>query len=210
MLTGLAFPGNANEAALARAEALLPACAPCPVALGICGTDPILRRPNSLLDWKERGVEGVCNFPTVGLADGLFREDLEAEGMGFSREAESLGRAHRIGLFTVGLACRPEEAALLRSAGCDVLVLHLGVDADTLPRGLADSGGLLPAYLYAVRGREGSDPLVLLHADAISGPGDEAALEVLAGPGSPWDGVFATGGPDRVQKLHALCPWARA
>lgn len=209
MLTGLAFPGDANQAALARAEPLLSACAPCPIAFGICGTDPVLRRPNALLDWKEAGVEGVCNFPTVGLADGLFREDLEAEGMGFSREAESLARAHRLGLFTVGLACRPEEAAALRSAPCDVLVLHLGLDAAVLPRGLAASGGLLPAYLYAIRGREGSDPLLLLHGDAVSSPEDEAALVELVGPGSPWDGLFVAGGPARVQELHALCPWAK-
>lgn len=209
MLTGLAFPGNANEAALARAGALLPGCAPCPVAFGICGTDPLLRRPDALLDWKEQGVEGVCNFPTVGLADGLFREDLEAEGMGFAREAESLARARRLGLFTVGLACRPEAAAALRAAPCDVLILHLGLDAAALPRGLAASGGLLPAYLYAIRGREGSDPLVFLHGDAVSRPEDEAALGDLVAPGGPWDGLFAAGGRARVQKLQSLCPWAR-
>lgn len=208
MLTGLAFPGNANEAALAGAGALLPASAPCPVAVGVCGTDPYLARPHPLADWKDLGVEGLCNFPTVGLADGLFREDLEAEGMGFAREAGSLAEARRLGMFAVGLACRPEDAAALRSAGCDILILHLGLDATAMPRGLAVSGGVLPPYLYAIRGGEGPDPLLLLHGDAISDPADEAALRELVGSGRPWDGLFAVGGPARVRALRALCPWA--
>lgn len=210
MLTGLAFPGNANEAARAGVTQLLPACAPCPVAVGACATDPSMWRPNPLLDWKEAGVEGICNFPTVGLADGLFRTDLEAEGMGFAREVQCLAEARRLGMFTVGLACRPEDASSLRAAGCDVLVLHLGLDVTATPRGLSAFETGLVSYLYAVRGGPGPDPLLLLHGDALGGPEDMRLVKELVSSGSPWDGLFATGGTERIRALRAMCAWADA
>jgi predicted TIM-barrel enzyme len=208
MLTGLAFSANANEAALASAKDILPACAPCPVAVGACATDPSMWRLQPLLEWKEAGVEGLCNFPTVGLADGLFREDLEADEMGFSREVQCMAEARRMGMFTVGLACHPDDASSLRMAGCDVLILHLGLDAAAMPRGLASSDALLPPYLYAIRGGNGPSPLLLLHGDALAGPADEAAASDLVGSGSPWDGIFAAGGPERIRFLRSICSWA--
>jgi hypothetical protein len=77
-----------------------------------------------------------------------------------------------------------------------------------MPRSLASAGAILPPYLYAIRGGVGPDPLLLLHADALSGPEDEAAVRELVSSGRPWDGLFAVGGPDRIRALHGLCPWA--
>ena len=44
---------------------------------GVCGTDPFRLMPVFLEEIKRLGFAGVQNFPTVGLIDGLFRQNLE-------------------------------------------------------------------------------------------------------------------------------------
>ena len=60
---------------------------------GVCGTDPFrldaaVPAPSS----PASGFAGVQNFPTVGLIDGTFRQDLEETGMGFGLEVEMIAR----------------------------------------------------------------------------------------------------------------------
>jgi len=204
MLSALGHMGNANAEAAAGVFPLLPLCAPCPVALGVLGSDPFLLGRTALADWKARGLEGLANFPTVTLVDGLFRADLEAEGLGFAREAEFLRLARQEGLFTAGFASRADEAAELAELGCDLLILHLGLNAASEPRGLAAHAGALAAGLAAARGRRRVDPLVLLHADALATREDEAAWRSQQESALGCDGLFAAGGVPRIQALHGL------
>lgn len=204
MLTALGLMANANDEAYRGAAPLPALCAPCPVAMGVCGTDPFLLRKTAFSHWRKAGLEGLANFPTVGLADGLFRADLEADGFGFGQEVECLRLAREEGLFTVGLACRPEDAAALAAAGCDLLILHLGLTATTEPRSLAVDRVLLPAYLSAARSVRKADPLFLLHADCLPETRDEEAWHALVEAGSGCDGIFAAGGPSRAKALHSL------
>ena len=60
---------------------------------GVCGTDPFLLASRFLRELRDLGFAGIQNFPTVGLIDGLFRENLEETGMGYRPR----GRADRGG-----------------------------------------------------------------------------------------------------------------
>ena len=49
---------------------------------GVNGTDPFRVMGRFLDEVKAAGFSGVQNFPTVGLIDGVFRQNLEETGMG--------------------------------------------------------------------------------------------------------------------------------
>jgi len=187
--------------------------------MGVCGTDPLLLRGPAFAAWRNAGLEGVANFPTIGLVDGFIRADLEASGMGLEREVECLRAAHAEGLFTIGFACAPEQAASLAEAGCDLLIVHLGVTANAEPRPLASwKKDPLQPFLAALGTTSGAgsktkgqpDPLVLLHSDHLLAPADEAAWKNLFAAGSACDGLFAgsaasTGaGAKRAAHLQSL------
>lgn len=93
-----------------------------PVLAGDCGTDPFLLR--ELLDL---GFAGVQNFPTVGLIDGRFRENLEETGLGFGLEVDLVAEAHAMDLLTTPYAFNPSEARPMAEAGADVVVAHMGL-----------------------------------------------------------------------------------
>ncbi|KAK4347986.1 hypothetical protein RND71_034325 [Anisodus tanguticus] len=73
------------------------------------------------------GFCGVQNFPTVGLFDGNFRQNLEETGMGYGLEVEMIATAHRMGLLTTPYAFCPDEAVAMAGAGADIIVAHMGL-----------------------------------------------------------------------------------
>src|SRR5580698_686971 len=83
-LAGLLAYGNANEIVLEMAHEVLPVVRHTPVIAGVNGTDPFLLTEAFFTQLKELGIAGVQNFPTVGLIDGIFRQNLEETGMGFA------------------------------------------------------------------------------------------------------------------------------
>jgi predicted TIM-barrel enzyme len=201
MLASLAPLGNANEAAAGRLEGLPARCSPCPVAMGVCGSDPFLLRGPAFAAWRAAGLEGVANFPTLGLADGFFRAELEAAGLGLAAELACLREAHAAGFFTLGFACTPQDAAAFAAAGCDALIAHLGLTAAYRPMPLADARAAWADFPAATRTGAALGPLLLLHGDHLAGPGDAEAWKGLTEEGC--DGVFASGGPERVKALRA-------
>jgi predicted TIM-barrel enzyme len=76
---------------------------------------------------KAAGFAGVQNFPTVGLIDGVFRQNLEETGMGFAHEVEMIRLAAERDLLTTPYAFDADQARELVAAGADVLVPHMGL-----------------------------------------------------------------------------------
>jgi predicted TIM-barrel enzyme len=109
------------------AKEVLPVVKNTPVLAGVCGTDPFRLMDVFLKEIKEAGFSGVQNFPTVGLCDGLFRQNLEETGMGFGLEVEMIRKAHEMDLFTTPYVFTVEEAMAMAEAGADVIVAHLGL-----------------------------------------------------------------------------------
>lgn len=126
-LAGCMPYGDANAIVMEMANEVLPVVKNTPVLAGVCGTDPFRLMQVFLKQVKEAGFSGVQNFPTVGLCDGLFRQNLEETGMGFGLEVDMIRIAHEMDLFTTPYVFTVDDAKAMAKAGADVIVAHLGL-----------------------------------------------------------------------------------
>lgn len=76
---------------------------------------------------KDLGFAGIQNFPTVGLIDGNFRENLEMTGMSYDLEVDVIRMAHEMDLITTPYVFNLEETKKMAEAGADILVAHMGL-----------------------------------------------------------------------------------
>ena len=126
-LSGLLSYGDANQIVVEMGAEVLPVVQNTPVLAGVCGTDPFRIMEIFLKNIKEMGFSGVQNFPTVGLIDGVFRQNLEETGMGYGLEVEMIRKAHELDLLTCPYVFDPEQAKAMAEAGADILVAHMGL-----------------------------------------------------------------------------------
>jgi predicted TIM-barrel enzyme len=126
-LSGLMPYGDANAIVMEMANEVLTVVRDTPVLAGVCGTDPFRQMPLFLREVADAGFSGVQNFPTVGLIDGLFRQNLEETGMGFGLEIEMIRLAHQMNLLTTPYCFNADEAKAMAEAGADIIVAHLGL-----------------------------------------------------------------------------------
>jgi predicted TIM-barrel enzyme len=126
-LSGLLAYGNANEVVMEMAREVLPVVKRTPVIAGINGTDPFCVFDVFLNEVAVMGFSGVQNFPTVGLIDGTFRQNLEETGMSYALEVEMIRMAHEKDLLTTPYVFDPQQAAAMARAGADIIVAHMGL-----------------------------------------------------------------------------------
>lgn len=115
------------SADLHKANEVLPIIKHTPVLAGVCATDPFRDMSRFLKQLKELGFAGIQNFPTVGLIDGQFRQNLEETGMSYDAEVEVIRMAHEMDLLTTPYVFNIEEAKKMTEAGADILVAHMGL-----------------------------------------------------------------------------------
>ena len=125
-LSGLMPYGDANSIVLEMAREVLPVVT-IPVLAGVCGTDPFRLMHVFLREVQAMGFQGVQNFPTVGLIDGIFRQNLEETGMSYSKEIEMIGLANELDLLTTRYVFNVDQAVETTKVGADVLVAHMGL-----------------------------------------------------------------------------------
>ena len=126
-LAGLLPYGDANAIVQEMASEVLPVVQDTMVLAGVCGTDPFRLMPVLLKKLKAMGFDGVQNFPTVGLFDGVMRTNLEETGMGYGLEVDMIGKAHKLDMLTCPYVFEPNDARAMAEAGADVLVPHMGL-----------------------------------------------------------------------------------
>ena len=126
-LAGLLSYGDANQIVVEMASEVLPVVKDTPVLAGVCGTDPFRVMDVFLKELKDMGFSGVQNFPTVGLIDGVFRQNLEETDMGYDLEVEMIRKAHELDLLTTPYVFDPDQARKMAEAGADILVAHMGL-----------------------------------------------------------------------------------
>lgn len=126
-LAGLLSYGDANKIVEEMGSEVLPVVKETPVLAGVCGTDPFRVMEIFLKQLKEQGFAGVQNFPTVGLIDGVFRQNLEETGMGYDLEVEMIRKAHELDMLTTPYVFDAEQARKMAKAGADILVAHMGL-----------------------------------------------------------------------------------
>ncbi len=126
-LAGLFAYGDANGVVMEMAGEVLPVVKNTPVLAGVNGTDPFRQMPIFLKQLAEMGFSGVQNFPTMGLFEGVMRENMEASGLGYDKEVETIRLAHEMDLFTSPYVFTEDEAKAMTVAGADLLVPHMGL-----------------------------------------------------------------------------------
>ena len=177
-LSGMMPYGDANQIVMDMAREVLPVVERTPVLAGVCGTDPFRIMKRFLLDVRDAGFSGVQNFPTVGLIDGQFRQNLEETGMGYDLEVEMIAAAHDLDLLTCPYVFNEREAEKMAAAGADVLIPHMGlttkgtIGAKTALT-LEESARRVQAIADAAK-RVNPEIFVLCHGGPISEPADVA------------------------------------
>jgi predicted TIM-barrel enzyme len=126
-LAGMMPYGDANAIVVEMAAEVLPVVRHTPVLAGVCGTDPFRLMTPFLRQLRDLGFTGVQNFPSVGLVDGKFRQNLEETGMGFGLEVDMIEKAHDLGLLTAPYVFDADQAVAMAKVGADVLVPHMGL-----------------------------------------------------------------------------------
>jgi predicted TIM-barrel enzyme len=182
-----------------------------PVLAGVCGTDPFRLMPRFLDELAAIGFAGVQNFPTVGLIDGTFRQNLEETGMSFNAEVEMVRLAAERELITCPYVFDQEQASRMAEAGADVLVPHMGLTTSgTIGARTALTLDEAVQRVQAMRDAAvavSPDILVLCHGGPIAEPAD--AGYVLARTTGVC-GFFGASSMERLPVERALTAQVRA
>ena len=210
-LAGLMPYGNANAIVKEMASEVLTAVNHTPVLAGVCATDPFLLRDKFLRELKDMGFAGIQNFPTVGLIDGVFRENLEETGMGFAMEVECIGAARELDLLTTPYAFDAEQAAELTAAGADIIVAHMGLTTSgTIGAKTAmdlDTAVVRVNAIAEAARAVCDNVIVLCHGGPIAMPEDAAyVLERVKGV----DGFYGASSMERLPTEKAVTEQVRA
>ncbi len=210
-LAGLLPYGDANAIVVDMAREVLPVVQDTPVLAGVCGTDPFRLMPAFLRELKAMGFDGVQNFPTVGIIDGTFRQNLEETGMGFQKEIDMIRLAREMDFLTCPYVFDEEQAAAMAEAGADVLVPHMGlttkgsIGAETALT-LEKAAARVQAMHDAAK-RVNPDIIVLCHGGPIAEPEDaQYIFEHTQGV----VGFFGASSVERLPTERALERQARA
>ncbi len=167
--------------------------------------------PVFLRQIKEIGFSGVQNFPTVGLIDGVYRQNLEATGMGYDKEVAMIELAHEFDLFTSPYCFTPDEATAMAKAGADQIVAHVGLTtAGTIGAGVAytldEAIEKVMAIMAAAR-KVRSDILVICHGGPFDEP-ENVGTALSKMPGI--NGFFGASSIERLPTERAITGQVRA
>ncbi|KAL8761452.1 MAG: hypothetical protein Q9184_002439 [Pyrenodesmia sp. 2 TL-2023] len=175
-LAGMMPYSDANGIVLDMAKDVLQIVKDTPVLAGVCGTDPFRSMHLFLRQLKDLGFCGVQNFPTVGLVDGRFRQNLEETGMGYEEEVGMIKAAHDMGLLTTPYVFNVDEAERMTRAGADIVVAHMGLTTSgSIGASTASSLDDCVTSIQSIRDaahRINSNVLVLCHGGPIAKPED--------------------------------------
>jgi predicted TIM-barrel enzyme len=132
--------------------------------------------PIFLKQLKELGFAGVQNFPTVGLIDGQFRNNLEETGMSYDQEVSMIRLARSMDMLTTPYVFNVEESKKMAEAGADILVAHMGLTTSgsigaTTGKSLDDCVKLIQEIRDAAV-EINPEVIVLCHGGPIAAPKD--------------------------------------
>jgi predicted TIM-barrel enzyme len=126
-LAGYMPYGDANAIIMEVAAEVVGVIEHTPVLASLCGTDPFRKMSLFLPQVEAAGFSGIQNFPTVGLIDGVFRQNLEETGISYAQEVDMIRQAHARGVLTAPYCFNEQEAEQMTDAGADIVVAHMGL-----------------------------------------------------------------------------------
>ncbi len=204
-LSGLLAYGDANQVVVEMSREVIPIVRDTPVLAGVNGTDPFRVMEYFLDDLKRMGFTGVQNFPTVGLFDGNFRQNLEETGMGYDLEVDMIRLAAERDLLTTPYVFTVDEATTMTQAGADIIVAHMGLTtAGTIGATTALTLEESAARVQELRDAAvavNPDVLVICHGGPIAEPKD---AEYILRNTSGVHGFFGASSAERLPTERAI------
>jgi predicted TIM-barrel enzyme len=185
--TSLAFLpyDNANALTLSVLPEVLANVSDVPVLAGLGAHDP--RMPiDKLLDQAQAlGVDGVTNEPFAGIYGEDLSAQLEAAGLGFSREVELIKRASDRGLLTLGWTFNPIEVGKMVDAGAQFIGAMVGVTTGGQAGGqsittLDEAAEGISAMVRAAKQAD-RNVMVLAHGGPLNDPNSVQTVLELSG-----------------------------
>ncbi|HTL52400.1 MAG TPA: phosphoenolpyruvate hydrolase family protein [Planctomycetota bacterium] len=209
-MCGMMPYGNANAIVKEMGFEVLTAVKHTPVLAGVCATDPFMLRDHFLNELKSMGFAGVQNFPTVGLIDGVYRQNLEEVGITYKLEVEMVARAREMDMLTSPYVFNVEEAKMMTAAGADLVVAHMGLTVagtigaktfKTLDQAVVEIQAMTDAC-KSVR----DDVIVICHGGPLANPSDaQYVLDRTKGV----DGFYGASSMERLPTEIALTAQVR-
>ena len=95
------------------------------------GTNPLLPHKKHLQMLWDAGISGINPFMMMIYGSGVM-EQMDAIGMGWDKEVDFVGEAHKMDMFSLAYAFTPEEARILAEVGCPAIASHCGSTAGGL------------------------------------------------------------------------------
>ena len=182
-----------------------------PVLAGVCATDPFRSMSRLLKQVKDAGFVGVQNFPTVGLYDGIFRQNIEETGFGYKKEVDMIRLAHEMGLLTTPYVFDCEQARMMASVGADVIVAHMGLTSSgSVGASTVKSLDACVALINAIAGAArdvNPDVLVLCHGGPIAMPEDAEFVQTRC---TCIDGFYGASSVERLPVEEAIVAQVRS
>lgn len=181
-LAGMLPMADANELVfqMGRRE-VLPQVKQVPVIAGLNGVDVLRDMRLFLEECKHIGFSGVHNFPTVAWFDGVFRQTLEATGLGYQMEIEMLKSAQVLDMLTIGYAFNESDTKkLMQEALPDIFIFHAGITQGGstgygASRSLEEMAIRSQAHFELAREIK-PDAILLAHGAALVNPDDAQYL----------------------------------
>ena len=170
----LAF-GNANDVAMEMGvHYVLPVTKKIPVICSVFAQDVTKVIAHHLDKVREAGFSGINNFPTMGMIDGQFREQLELTELGFEKEVEMVRVAAKKDIFTIVYVFNEDESRRMAEAGADCIVAHVGLTVggmigSTKALSIEDSADLTRKMIEAGREKK-KDIIWLAHGGPLATP----------------------------------------
>lgn len=201
----LAF-GNANDVALEMGESyVLPVVKEIPVICSCFAQDVTKVIDFHIDEVMRRGFSGINNFPTIGMIDGQFREQLELTNLGFDKEVEMVSIARKKNIFTIVYVFNTKESAAMAEAGADCIVSHVGLTVGgmigtTKSLTIEDSAKLTKDIMSAGKSVK-NDIIWLAHGGPLATPEDfKEFLKILP----EIDGFVGASSMERIPTEKAI------
>ena len=209
-MSGMFAYGDANAILLDMVEEILPMVKHVPVLAGVCATDPFRHIPSFLKQLRELGFSGVQNFPSIGTMT-AYMDNLEAGGLGYSREVEMIRIANEMDLFTASYCFNDKQIEDMTRAGADIVIPHMrlttnGYAGASVARKLDDCIESIQRMADLARSIR-PDVLVLCHGGPIATPEDvQYVLDHTQGV----DGFFGASSIERIPVEIAVTDMVRS
>ncbi|MDR1489659.1 MAG: phosphoenolpyruvate hydrolase family protein [Desulfovibrio sp.] len=204
--SGLLAFGNANEIAMELGtKYVLPVVNTIPVVCSVFAQDGTRVLARHLEKVMAEGFSGINNFPTMGLVDGNFREQLELTGLGYDKEVEMVRLAAQENIFSIVYVFNEEEAKSMAEAGADCIVAHVGLTTGgTVGTSKAlsiEDSAALTEKIIAAGGKKKKDALWLAHGGPLATPESfKAFLKLLP----DIDGFVGASSMERIPTEKAI------